>query len=109
VEAQWEIWYEPAAAIDHLIPPTRTSKRFFLDFYRQQAILGLGSGRPRRSAFPVLAREATRYVLFHLLRRPAATSAEFGLAGAWTMLVSPRPRPPQPPVLTVVQGEAQTG
>jgi glycosyltransferase involved in cell wall biosynthesis len=92
---QWEIWYEPAAAIDHLIPPQRTSKRFFLDFYRQQAILGLGSGRSRTSALPVLGREAIRYVLFHLLRRPAATAAGFGLAGAWTLLISPRPNPPQ--------------
>jgi glycosyltransferase involved in cell wall biosynthesis len=106
--ARWEIWYEPAAAIDHLIPPTRTSRRFFLDFYRQQAILGLGSGRSRRSAFPVLAREAARYVLYHLLRRPAATSAGFGLAGAWTLLVSPRPHTPKP-ALTVVPEEAQAG
>jgi glycosyltransferase involved in cell wall biosynthesis len=92
---EWEIWYEPAAAIDHLIPAQRTSKRYFVDFYRQQAILALGSGRSRASALPVLAREATRYLIFHLLRRPAATVAGFGLAGAWTLLISPRPRPPQ--------------
>ena len=93
----WEIWYEPAAAVDHLVSSERTSRRFFSDFYRQRALLALGSGRSRGSALPLLAREATRYVLFHLLGRPKATSAGFGLAGAWTLLSSPRPRAPDRP------------
>lgn len=91
----WEIWYDPAVAIDHLVSPERTTRRFFSDFYRQRAILALGSGRSRRTALPLLAREASRYLLFHLLGRPRAASAGFGLAGAWTLLISPRPRAPE--------------
>lgn len=87
----WEIWYEPAAAIDHLIPAARLTQRFFLDYHRQRAVLALGRGRSRTSALRILVRESARYVLFRLRRDPRATTATFGLAGAWTLATGRRP------------------
>jgi glycosyltransferase involved in cell wall biosynthesis len=90
-ESGWEIWYEPAAAIDHLVPPTRLSERFFLDYHRQQAVLALGRGRSRAPALRILVRESARYALYRLRRDPRATAATFPLAGAWTLATGQAP------------------
>lgn len=84
-DAGWEIWYEPAAAIDHLIPERRVTERFFIDFHRQQAKLALGRGRSRLPALRMLLKQSVRYVVYTLRRDPRATTATFRLAGAWTL------------------------
>jgi glycosyltransferase involved in cell wall biosynthesis len=86
----WEVWYEPGAAVDHIIPPERVAERFFYDFFRQQAMLTLRRGRSRRPAAAVLAREAARFVLLTIRRDPRAMSARFRLAGAWLLATGPR-------------------
>lgn len=88
--AGWEIWYEPAAAIDHLIPATRLTERFFVDYHRQQAALALGRGRSRRPAVRALLKQSARYVVYSLRRDPRARTATFRLAGAWTLAAGRR-------------------
>jgi glycosyltransferase involved in cell wall biosynthesis len=89
-DAGWEIWYEPAAAIDHLIPERRVTERFFIDFHRQQASLALGRGRSRLPALRMLAKQSARYVVYTARRDPRATTATFRLAGAWTLAAGRR-------------------
>jgi glucosyl-dolichyl phosphate glucuronosyltransferase len=89
-DAGWEVWYEPAAAIDHLIPERRVTERFFIDFHRQQAALALGRGRSRVPALRMLAKQSVRYVVYTLRRDPRKTTATFRLAGAWTLAAGRR-------------------
>jgi glycosyltransferase involved in cell wall biosynthesis len=90
IAAGWEIWYEPRAAVDHIVPAERVAERFFYDFFRQQAVLTLRRGRPRKPAVAMLAREAVRFMLFAVRRDPRATSARFRLAGAWLLATGSR-------------------
>jgi glucosyl-dolichyl phosphate glucuronosyltransferase len=87
--AGWEIWYEPGAAVDHIVPAERVAEQFFYDFFRHQAVLTLRRGRPRKPAVAALAREAARFVLLGVRRDPRATSAKFRLAGAWLLATGP--------------------
>jgi glucosyl-dolichyl phosphate glucuronosyltransferase len=88
----WEIVYEPAAYVDHVIPPERVGKPFFFAFYRQQAILDLGRGRSRLPALYTVVRQGLRYVSLGIRREPRATLARFAICGAWTHATARRPR-----------------
>jgi glycosyltransferase involved in cell wall biosynthesis len=90
----WEIVYEPAVFVDHLIPAERVGESFFFDFYRQQAVLALGHGRPRLPAAYSLLRQIARYIFLRFRREPRATVARFGISGAWTHATARRPRLP---------------
>ena len=92
IAADWEVWYEPGAAVDHIISAERAAERFFYDFFRQQAVLTLRRGRPRTPTVAALAREAARFVFFVVRRDPRATSARFRFAGAWLLATGPRRR-----------------
>lgn len=99
--AGWEVWYEPAAAVDHLIGPDRLTPAYFRDAFRKQGLRML-EGRPpyegsrRISALPMLARAVVllpmlaravvRYVVLRLIGSPAAVTATFTLARGWSLL-----------------------
>jgi glycosyltransferase involved in cell wall biosynthesis len=92
VEAGWEIWYEPTAAIDHLIGPERLTHAYFRTSFRNQALRDAAAGRSRVRALRVLTRAAMRYIVLRLIRSPAAVTATFTWAYGWTLLTAKRPR-----------------
>ena len=96
VAAGWEIWYEPAAAIDHLIPAERLTRTFFRKFFRQRGLVEAFRGRRRIEALPMLARSSARYVVLRALGHPHAETAVFTWLHAWTLLTARRSRLPRP-------------
>jgi glucosyl-dolichyl phosphate glucuronosyltransferase len=84
--AGWEVWYEPAAAVDHLIGPDRVTTAYFRAAFRKQGLRMIDRGSRRISALPVLARAIARYVVLRLIRSPAAVTATFTLARGWSLL-----------------------
>ncbi|MGI8607035.1 MAG: glycosyltransferase family 2 protein [Gaiellaceae bacterium] len=89
--ADWELWYEPAIVVDHLVPPQRLTTGYFRAAHRQRALRELGDGDTRWRALPRLGREGARYALYRSVGRPEAESAVFGLVYAWTRLAGRRP------------------
>ena len=84
--AGWEVWYEPAAVVDHLIGPDRVTPAYFRAAYRNHGLRMIEKGSRRISALPVLARAIARYVVLRLIRSPAAVTATFTLAYGWSLL-----------------------
>jgi glycosyltransferase involved in cell wall biosynthesis len=82
----WEVWYEPRAAVDHLIPVERTTPTFFRDYYRQLGLFDAVRDRHKVHAVVALARGLARYVIFTALRRPDAYMSRFYIARAWAHL-----------------------
>lgn len=88
--AGYDVWYEPAAAVDHLVPPERLTTAFFRDAFRQGGLLAAARGRRRAPAFPVLARSAARYAALRAIGRRESASALFPCAYAWALMTAPR-------------------
>jgi glycosyltransferase involved in cell wall biosynthesis len=88
--AGFEVWYEPEAVVDHLVPPERVTESSFLRFFRERGLLDAARGRPRREGALALARSVPRGIVFGLARRPEAASARFASAHAWALLTGPR-------------------
>jgi glycosyltransferase involved in cell wall biosynthesis len=90
VGAGYEVWYEPAAAVEHRVAHDRLNKRFFRRFFRQKGMLAASSGRSRAAAVPVLIRSAARFVVLTLARRPEAPTATFTLCFGLGLLAGRR-------------------
>lgn len=94
--AGWEVWYEPAAAVDHLVPAERLTEEYFRTFFRQRGLLEAARGGGRARGLALLARSGARYGLLRTLRRPEAETAKFEWVYAWTLLTAPRRGAPAP-------------
>jgi glycosyltransferase involved in cell wall biosynthesis len=92
--AGWEVWYEPAVPVRHLIPAERITRAHFYEIFRRRALGEAERGVPRRAGFPRIARGAAAYVLARLRRRPSSTAALFAVAHGWTLLTARRSRTP---------------
>jgi glycosyltransferase involved in cell wall biosynthesis len=87
--AGWEVWYEPAAVVDHFIPTGRVSANHFREVFRNEAERRLAAGGSRRPAWVRLLRSSVRYVLARGRGDKAeATFATFGLTYGWALLTS---------------------
>ena len=95
--AGWQIWYEPRAAIDHIVPRERLTVESFVASARNRGLAAAARRRPRWSALPQLARSSARFVVLRLRRDPLAVTARFTWIEAWTLLTARRSRLPRLP------------
>ena len=93
VAAGYEIWYEPAAGVQHLIPAERLTHAWL-----RRKVRGRTRGHARRGAsrlfgLSVLARAGVGCLRALLSgRREAAIGATLGIVQGWTLLFSSRRR-----------------
>jgi glycosyltransferase involved in cell wall biosynthesis len=93
----WEVWYEPAARVRHLIPAERLTQDFFAEAFRARGRTeALAPGRTWRGLAAVV-RGGARYGTLRALGRPQAPAARFTCSYGWALLTASGPRAPRPP------------
>lgn len=91
VRAGWEVWYEPRAAIDHVLAPSRLTPEHFRTVFRQQALADARRGLPRSAGCGRLLRAAAAYCLARARGDgAAAVRASFNWTYAMSFLRAPR-------------------
>jgi glycosyltransferase involved in cell wall biosynthesis len=103
--AGYEVWYEPAAAVEHRVASDRLNKRFFRRFFWQKGMLAAASGTSRSAAVPVLLRATPRLALLTIARRREAPTATFTIWFGWGLLRGSRTKSPETPAAPVAPRE----
>ncbi|MGZ6564765.1 MAG: glycosyltransferase family 2 protein [Solirubrobacteraceae bacterium] len=91
--AGYEVWYEPAAGIQHLVPATWLTAAHLRRKVRGRALGEARRGARRSSGLALLVRASYRCALALVcLRRASAIEASFGIVRGWTLVTASRSR-----------------
>jgi glycosyltransferase involved in cell wall biosynthesis len=88
----WDVWYVPAAAVDHRITEERLRPARFRRVYRRSALIDLAAGKSRAGGLSSIARSGARVPLSVVRRgRGELVRAGFEFTYGFTRLVGQRP------------------
>jgi glucosyl-dolichyl phosphate glucuronosyltransferase len=91
--AGYEVWYEPIAGVQHLVPATWLTAAHLRRKVRGRALGEARRGARRSSGLALLVRASYRCALALLRARPAsAIEASLGIVRGWTLVTASRHR-----------------
>jgi glucosyl-dolichyl phosphate glucuronosyltransferase len=99
--AGWDVWYEPAARVRHLIPAERLREDFFAEAFRARGRAEAQESVSRARGLATVMRGVAHYGLLRALGRPEAAAARFTCAYGWALLTARGRRPARPPAVTL--------